>query len=199
MDDMHRMAQRNAMLVHGLDWSERRAGIFEPAPIDELAVATTLGLVLNCLSSGLYMVSPLRHISWRTLLLLPDVSGMHVSRTFLLACMLACCSLACLLACSTIYALTRVPFICICFAEHLALLCCLSNAQAQLLVQANYQLVLPNIRDYLTDIGAAVSMAGVVIGCCDIASIPGTIGRVPLAPLCISHQPVYVSPKLCIS
>ena len=73
MDDMHRMAQRNAMLVHGLDWSERRAGIFEPAPTDELAVATTLGLVLNCLSSGLYMVSSLQHISWQPLLLLPDV------------------------------------------------------------------------------------------------------------------------------
>ncbi len=79
MDDMHRMAQRNAMLVHGLDWSERRAGIFEPAPTDELAVATTLGLVLNCLSSGLYMVSSLQHISWQPMLLLPDVRGMCVS------------------------------------------------------------------------------------------------------------------------
>lgn len=48
-----------------------------------------------------------------------------------------------------------------------------------LLLQANYQLVLPNIRDYLTDIGAAVTLAGVVIGCCDVASIPGTIGRQP--------------------
>ena len=56
MDAMQSAAQRNAMLVHGLDWSERRAGIFEPAPSDEAAVATTLGLVLNCLSSGLYMV-----------------------------------------------------------------------------------------------------------------------------------------------
>ena len=45
-------------------------------------------------------------------------------------------------------------------------------------LQANYQLVLPNIRDYLSDIGAAVTMAGVVIGCCDIASIPGTIGTI---------------------
>lgn len=96
MDEMQSVAHRNAMLVHALHWNERRAGIFEPAPTDELAVATTLGLVLNCLSSGLYM--------------------------------------------------------------------------------ANYQLVLPNIRDYLFDIGAAMSMAGVVIGCCDIASIPGTIG-----------------------
>lgn len=45
-------------------------------------------------------------------------------------------------------------------------------------LQANYQLVLPNIRDYLSDIGAAVTLAGVVIGCCDIASIPGTIGTI---------------------
>lgn len=61
MDAMESLAQRNAMLVHGLDWSERRAGIFEPPPTDDLAVATTLGLVLNCLSSGLYMVnSPLQ-------------------------------------------------------------------------------------------------------------------------------------------
>ncbi len=107
MDDMHRMAQRNAMLVHGLDWSERRAGIFEPAPIDELAVATTLGLVLNCLSSGLYMVSSLQHTSWQPLLLLPVVQGMRGFRTapllllawssppliyfaILLACLLAC-------------------------------------------------------------------------------------------------------------
>lgn len=59
MDAMESLAQRNAMLVHGLDWNERRAGIFEPAPTDDLAVATTLGLVLNCLSSGLYMVMTL--------------------------------------------------------------------------------------------------------------------------------------------
>ena len=57
MDEMQSVAHRNAMLVHALHWNERRAGIFEPAPTDELAVATTLGLVLNCLSSGLYMAS----------------------------------------------------------------------------------------------------------------------------------------------
>ena len=61
MDAMESLAQRNAMLVHGLDWNERRAGIFEPAPTDDLAVATTLGLVLNCLSSGLYMVRASSH------------------------------------------------------------------------------------------------------------------------------------------
>ena len=57
MEEMESLALRNAMLVHSLDWNERRAGIFEPAPADDVAVATTLGLVLNCLSSGLYMVS----------------------------------------------------------------------------------------------------------------------------------------------
>ncbi len=98
----------------------------------------------------------------------------------LFACLLACLLAACLLlACSAIHALRHVSFTCIYIAEHLVSLCCHSHAQAQLLVQANYQLVLPNIRDYLTDIGAAVSMAGVVIGCCDIASIPGTIGEAP--------------------
>ena len=59
-------------------------------------------------------------------------------------------------------------------------------------MQANYQLVLPNIRDYLSDIGAVVSMAGVVIGCCDIASIPGTIGEMLCSQCCyllILRQP----------
>lgn len=60
-------------------------------------------------------------------------------------------------------------------------------------MQANYQLVLPNIRDYLSDIGAVVSMAGVVIGCCDIASIPGTIGR--LAPSS-THGPLWLHTSL---
>lgn len=70
MDAMESLAQRNAMLVHGLDWNERRAGIFEPAPTDDLAVATTLGLVLNCLSSGLYMVMAGTHAVHA---LLPDL------------------------------------------------------------------------------------------------------------------------------
>lgn len=70
MDAMESLAQRNAMLVHGLDWNERRAGIFEPAPADDLAVATTLGLVLNCLSSGLYMVMACTHAVHA---LLPDL------------------------------------------------------------------------------------------------------------------------------
>ena len=70
MDAMENLAQRNAMLVHGLDWNERRAGIFEPAPTDDLAVATTLGLVLNCLSSGLYMVMACTHAVHA---LLPDL------------------------------------------------------------------------------------------------------------------------------
>ena len=35
----------------------RQAGIFEPPPPDEEAVATTLGLLLNCINSGLYMAN----------------------------------------------------------------------------------------------------------------------------------------------
>ena len=34
-----------------------QAGIFEPAPVDENAVATTAGLWLNCINSGLYMAN----------------------------------------------------------------------------------------------------------------------------------------------
>ena len=71
MDEMETLAQRNAMLIHSLDWNERRAGIFEPAPADEAAVATSLGLVLNCLSSGLYMVSHAQPHCWSTS---PDTS-----------------------------------------------------------------------------------------------------------------------------
>ena len=44
-------------------------------------------------------------------------------------------------------------------------------------MQANYQLVLPNIRDYLFYIGSGASVAGLVIGCSDVASIPGTVGK----------------------
>ena len=163
---MESLAQRNAMLVHGLDWSERRAGIFEPAPTDDLAVATTLGLVLNCLSSGLYMVS--------TRALLP-----------------AACWLS-----DVHYTLCSITGVEVCVGlegggeraggvrhqeDTHPLTHTFGSAAIKVgysSMQANYQLVLPNIRDYLTDIGAVVSMAGVVIGCCDIASIPGTIGNV---------------------
>eukprot|EP00891_Asterochloris_glomerata_P001311 jgi/Astpho2/1311/Aster-06184 len=95
MESAKTEARRNASLVHALEWYARRAGIFEPPPPDEKAVATMLGLILNCTSSGLYM--------------------------------------------------------------------------------ANYQLVLPNIRDYLFYIGSGASVAGLVIGCSDVASIPGTV------------------------
>ena len=34
-----------------------QAGIFEPPPADEDAIATTGGLLLNCINSGLYMAN----------------------------------------------------------------------------------------------------------------------------------------------
>ena len=36
-----------------------QAGLFEPPPTDENALADTLGLMLNCINSCLYMVPPL--------------------------------------------------------------------------------------------------------------------------------------------
>ena len=34
----------------------------------------------------------------------------------------------------------------------------------------------PSIRSFLTHIGASVSLAGLLIGCCDLTSMPSTIG-----------------------
>ena len=44
-------------------------------------------------------------------------------------------------------------------------------------LQANYQLVLPTMQDYLQHVGAAASLAGYMIGSADIATIPGTVGE----------------------
>jgi len=44
------------------------------------------------------------------------------------------------------------------------------------LLQANYQLILPDIEKYLGHIGASSSWAGIAIGCCDVATLPGALG-----------------------
>lgn len=44
-------------------------------------------------------------------------------------------------------------------------------------LQANYQLILPDIETYLEHIGAASSWSGIVIGCCDVATLPGALGQ----------------------
>ena len=44
-------------------------------------------------------------------------------------------------------------------------------------LQANYQLILPDIETYLEHIGAASSWAGIAIGCCDVATLPGALGH----------------------
>ena len=49
------LSRRNAALVHTLHWAEVQAGIMEKPPAEEDAVATTLGLVLVCAASTLYM------------------------------------------------------------------------------------------------------------------------------------------------
>ena len=45
------------------------------------------------------------------------------------------------------------------------------------MLQANYQLILPDIEKYLENIGAGASWAGIVIGCCDVATLPGALGE----------------------
>ncbi|BDA46399.1 SPX domain-containing membrane protein At1g63010 [Coccomyxa sp. Obi] len=90
------MADRNARLIHPIPWQEAQAGIFEPAPDDEDALATPGGLLLNCINSGLYM--------------------------------------------------------------------------------ANYNLVIPTITELCRKIGVPNAMVGIIIGCSDIATIPGTVG-----------------------
>ncbi|KAK9838252.1 hypothetical protein WJX81_000293 [Elliptochloris bilobata] len=91
------LAQRNASFVRAQPtWTEKQAGIFEPPPTDEEAVATPLGLMLNCVNSGLYM--------------------------------------------------------------------------------ANYNLVIPTVTKLCEHIGVSNSAVGIIIGCCDIATIPGTLG-----------------------
>jgi len=37
----------------------------------------------------------------------------------------------------------------------------------------------PSVRSFLTHIGASVSLAGLLIGCCDLTSMPSTVGAQP--------------------
>ena len=52
------------------------------------------------------------------------------------------------------------------------------NCASAGLYMANYQLVIPTVSRFLQHMGADLSAAGLVIGCCDIASIPVTVGEV---------------------
>jgi hypothetical protein len=44
----------------------------------------------------------------------------------------------------------------------------------------NYNLIVPNVRSFLLHIGASPTQAGIIIGCCDLASMPSTVGAQPL-------------------
>eukprot|EP00884_Botryococcus_braunii_P019635 jgi/Botrbrau1/6355/Bobra.0098s0014.1 len=96
LDEAEAKARRNAHLVHAVSWAEAQAGILEPAPRDEDAVATPIGLWLNCINSGLYM--------------------------------------------------------------------------------ANYNLVIPTLSALCNHIGVDPAMVGLVIGCCDVTTVLGTMG-----------------------
>ena len=53
------------------------------------------------------------------------------------------------------------------------------NCASAGLYMANYQLVIPTVSRFLQHMGVDQSAAGLVIGCCDIASIPVTVGVYP--------------------
>lgn len=44
---------------------------------------------------------------------------------------------------------------------------------------SNYNLLVPSVRSFLFHIGALPTAAGLVIGCCDLASMPSTVGETP--------------------
>lgn len=44
------------------------------------------------------------------------------------------------------------------------------------LYMANYNLVIPTVTELCRKIAVPNAMVGIIIGCCDIATIPGTIG-----------------------
>ena len=52
----------------------------------------------------------------------------------------------------------------------------LLNCANSALYMANYNLVVPSVRSFLTHLGANAAAAGLVIGCCDLASMPSTVG-----------------------
>lgn len=55
-------------------------------------------------------------------------------------------------------------------------------------LQANYQLILPDVETYLEHIGSASSWSGIVIGCCDVATLPGALGQCAYH-MCLLHHP----------
>ncbi|PRW39266.1 MFS general substrate transporter [Chlorella sorokiniana] len=57
MERAQEEAARHSALVHAVPWVERAAGMFEPPPPDRFAVATLAGLVLNNLSTLLFMAN----------------------------------------------------------------------------------------------------------------------------------------------
>lgn len=42
---------------------------------------------------------------------------------------------------------------------------------------ANYNLVIPTVTELCRKIGVPNAMVGIIIGCSDIATIPGTVGN----------------------
>lgn len=54
---------------------------------------------------------------------------------------------------------------------------------------ANYNLVIPTVTELCRKINVPNAMVGIIIGCCDIATIPGTIGTPRKLVTCSSALP----------
>lgn len=59
----------------------------------------------------------------------------------------------------------------------------------------NYNLIVPNIRSFLLHIGASPTQAGIIIGCCDLASMPSTVGK--LHKLSFRFTSFHVAYMIC--
>ena len=66
-------------------------------------------------------------------------------------------------------------------ATHAGLLLACANSA---LFMAKYILVIPTMHSFLTHVGAPAAAAGIVIGCCDLAAIPSTVGVGHAGTLC---------------
>ena len=62
---------------------------------------------------------------------------------------------------------------------------------------ANYNLIIPTITELCRKIGVPNAMVGIIIGCCDIATIPGTIGGLLPSPHIHQNAPFSGFKSLC--
>ena len=137
-------------------WAERQAGIFEKAPSQEEAVATVTGLVINCLNSFLYMCNY-------------NVVVPSIRRALHLICVTVFCLSAVHLQCVIPYKSTM-------YHKYSRNVSVLDDYRKQ-----NIGLLDRPLCEHL---GVSVSYAGMIVGMCDLASLPASLGE-RLGPHCL--------------